>query len=42
MGEAVSDVVAGLFASWATLAALLQVQRTGQGQHVDVPCSTPR
>lgn len=36
VGEAVSDVVAGLFASWATLAALLQVQRTGQGQHVDV------
>ncbi|PIG09011.1 CaiB/BaiF CoA-transferase family protein [Comamonas sp. 26] len=36
VGEAVSDVVAGLFASWATLAALLQAQRTGQGQHVDV------
>lgn len=36
VGEAVSDVVAGLFASWATLAALLQTQRTGQGQHVDV------
>lgn len=36
VGEAVSDVVAGLFASWATLAALLQVQRTGHGQHVDV------
>jgi len=36
VGEAVSDVVAGLFASWATLAALLQTQRTGCGQHVDV------
>ncbi len=36
VGEAVSDVVAGLFASWATLAALLQAQRTGHGQHVDV------
>ena len=36
VGEAVSDVVAGLFASWATLAALLQAQRTGAGQHVDV------
>jgi CoA:oxalate CoA-transferase len=36
VGEAVSDVVAGLFASWATLAALYQVERTGTGQHVDV------
>jgi CoA:oxalate CoA-transferase len=36
VGEVVSDVVTGLYASWATLAALLQVQRTGRGQHVDV------
>lgn len=36
VGEAISDVVAGLFASWAILAALHQTQRTGQGQHVDV------
>ncbi len=36
VGEAVSDVVTGLFASWATLAALHQLQRTGRGQHVDV------
>lgn len=36
VGEAVSDVVAGLFASWATLAALLQARSTGQGQQVDV------
>lgn len=36
VGEAISDVVAGLFASWATLAAVHQTTRTGQGQHVDV------
>lgn len=36
VGEAVSDVVSGLFASWATLAALLARERTGQGTHVDV------
>ena len=36
VGEAVSDVVSGLFASWATLAALHQVAQTGQGQHVDL------
>jgi CoA:oxalate CoA-transferase len=36
VGEAVSDVVSGLFASWATLAALHQRSRTGLGQHVDV------
>ncbi|GAB5097684.1 CoA transferase [Caballeronia sp. HLA56] len=36
VGEAVSDVVAGLFASWGTLAAILQSQRSGEGQHVDV------
>jgi CoA:oxalate CoA-transferase len=36
VGEAISDVVAGLFASWATLAALHQTTRTGEGQHVDV------
>jgi CoA:oxalate CoA-transferase len=36
VGEVVSDVVTGLYASWAILAALLQVERTGRGQHVDV------
>lgn len=36
VGEAVSDVVSGLYASWATLAALLARERTGQGTHVDV------
>ena len=28
--------MAGLFASWAILAAVHQTQRTGQGQQVDV------
>jgi CoA:oxalate CoA-transferase len=36
VGEAVSDVVAGLFASWAGLAGLIAAQRTGRGQRVDV------
>ena len=36
VGEAVSDVVTGLFASWAVLAALLHARRSGRGQHVDV------
>lgn len=36
VGEAISDVVAGLFASWGILAALHQRHRTGLGQHVDV------
>ncbi len=36
VGEAISDVVAGFFASWAILAAVHQTQRTGQGQQVDV------
>lgn len=36
VGEAVSDVVSGLFASWGVLAALLARERSGQGTHVDV------
>ncbi len=36
VGEAVSDVVSGLFASWGVLAALLGRERNGQGTHVDV------
>lgn len=36
VGEAVSDVVSGLFASWGVLAALLGRERTGLGTHVDV------
>lgn len=35
VGEAVGDVVAGLFASWGTLAALTAKQRTGKGSWVD-------
>ncbi len=36
VGEAMSDVVSGLFASWGLMVALHQAARTGQGQHVDV------
>jgi CoA:oxalate CoA-transferase len=36
VGEAVSDVVSGVFASWALVAALLHRERTGRGQLVDV------
>jgi CoA:oxalate CoA-transferase len=36
VGESVSDVVSGIFASWGVLAALLARQRTGKGTHVDV------
>ncbi|MFJ4290855.1 CaiB/BaiF CoA transferase family protein [Cupriavidus sp. NPDC089707] len=36
LGEAVSDAVSGLFASWGVLAALLARERTGRGTHVDV------
>ena len=36
VGEAVSDVVTGIYASWAVLAALLQRERTSRGQYVDV------
>ncbi|MFD2738912.1 CaiB/BaiF CoA transferase family protein [Sulfitobacter aestuarii] len=36
VGEAVSDMVAGIFASWGTLAALLGRERGGKGQHLDV------
>ncbi|CAM5785710.1 CoA transferase [Castellaniella caeni] len=35
VGEAISDVISGLFASWGTLAALLGRDRSGQGTHVD-------
>jgi CoA:oxalate CoA-transferase len=35
-GESVADLTTGLFASWATLAALLARERSGLGQHVDV------
>ncbi|SAL12331.1 CaiB/BaiF CoA transferase family protein [Caballeronia telluris] len=36
VGESVSDVVSGLFASWGVLAALLAREKTGRGTHVDV------
>lgn len=35
VGEAISDVLTGLFASWGTLAALYGRQRTGLGTQVD-------
>lgn len=36
VGEAMSDVLSGLFASWGTLVALYDRQRSGEGMHVDV------
>jgi CoA:oxalate CoA-transferase len=36
VGEAIADVSAGLFASWAILAALVERQRTGCGRYIDV------
>ena len=36
IGESVADVVSGLFASWAIMAALNQRHTTGLGQHLDV------
>ncbi|MBV6273884.1 CoA transferase [Alcaligenaceae bacterium CGII-47] len=35
VGEAITDVLSGLFGSWGTLAALYGRQQTGQGTHVD-------
>ncbi|VWD17639.1 CaiB/BaiF CoA transferase family protein [Burkholderia contaminans] len=36
VGDSVSDVVSGIFASWGVLAALVARDRTGEGSHVDV------
>lgn len=36
VGEAVADVVSGLFGSWGILAALLAREQSGRGTHVDV------
>jgi len=36
VGDAIGDVVAGLYGSWAVLAALLQRGISGKGQHLDV------
>ncbi len=36
VGESFGDLCAGLFASWAILAALLGKAKTGRGTHVDV------
>jgi CoA:oxalate CoA-transferase len=36
IGESIADVVAGLFGSWAILAALVERTRTGRGRYLDV------
>lgn len=36
VGDAIGDVVTGLYGSWAVLAVLLQRGITGKGQHLDV------
>ncbi len=36
IGESIADVVSGLFASWAILAALHERDRTGVGRRIDV------
>jgi CoA:oxalate CoA-transferase len=36
VGESIADVVAGLFGSWAVLAALIERQTTGRGRHIDL------
>lgn len=36
VGESLGDLTAGLYASWAILAALFERERTGAGRHLDV------
>ena len=35
-GDAIADVVAGIYGAWGITSALLHRERTGEGQHVDV------
>jgi crotonobetainyl-CoA:carnitine CoA-transferase CaiB-like acyl-CoA transferase len=37
VGVAISDIMAGMYAATAILAALQSRERTGRGQHIDVP-----
>ena len=37
VGVAIADIMAGMYASTAILAALIARTQTGQGQHIDVP-----
>ena len=37
VGVAISDIMAGMYAATAILAALRSRERTGRGQHIDVP-----
>lgn len=36
VGESIADLAAGLYASWAILAALFDRQRSGEGVHLDI------
>jgi CoA:oxalate CoA-transferase len=36
VGESIGDLAAGLYASWATLAALFARERSGRGRYIDV------
>jgi crotonobetainyl-CoA:carnitine CoA-transferase CaiB-like acyl-CoA transferase len=37
VGVAIADIMAGMYASTAVLAALAERERSGRGQHIDVP-----
>jgi crotonobetainyl-CoA:carnitine CoA-transferase CaiB-like acyl-CoA transferase len=37
VGVAVADIMAGMYAASAVLAALISVRESGEGQHIDVP-----
>ncbi|MFE2377473.1 CaiB/BaiF CoA transferase family protein [Streptomyces sp. NPDC059398] len=36
VGESIADLQAGLYGSWAVCAALVERERTGRGQHLDI------